>query len=161
MRIWFSEAERRCVCRQRFAGHRRGAVMLEFAFVLPLFLMLVLGIIEVGRLLMVTQLVTEASRAACRLAVLSGATAADVTNEATESLQAGGISSSVVVGVTITGQTTVGGPVDQPINLATIPEGYAVSVKVDVPFATVAWITPTFFRAPKVSVATVMRKESH
>ena len=160
MRTWFAESQRRCACRQRFAGHRRGAVMLEFAFVLPLFLMLVLGIIEVGRLLMVTQLVTEASRAACRLAVLAGATATDVTNEATESLQAGGISSSAVT-VTITGQTAVGGPIDQPINLATISEGCAVSVKVEVTFATVAWVTPTFFRAPKVSVATVMRKESH
>ncbi|MCY2987183.1 MAG: hypothetical protein NTY19_04845, partial [Planctomycetota bacterium] len=92
--------------------------------------------------------------------VLAGATATDVTNEATESLQAGGISSSAVT-VTITGQTAVGGPIDQPINLATISEGCAVSVKVEVTFATVAWVTPTFFRAPKVSVATVMRKESH
>ncbi|MCY2986963.1 MAG: pilus assembly protein [Planctomycetota bacterium] len=158
MRTWFPEARRRCVGRQRFVGHRPGATVVEFALVLPLFLVLVSGIMEVGRFMMVNQLVTEASRAACRLAVLSGATENEVTNEAKQLLAAGGISASAVT-VTITGQTTAGGPIDQTIVLANILQGYSVSVKVEVTNATVAWVMPTLLRVPKVSVATVMRKE--
>ena len=151
---------RRKMGRSLASRPRQGAAMVELAFVLPIFLMLVFGILEVGRIVMVSQLVTEASRVACRLAVLTGVTATDVTNEAKTFLTAGGIPTSAVT-VTITGQTAAGGPIDQTINLATIQEGLAVCVRVQVNYAQAAWIPPTQFAVPTVSASTVMRKESH
>ena len=146
--------------RSRAARPRQGAAMIELAFVLPVFLMLVFGILEVGRIVMVSQMVTEASRVACRLAVLTGVTATDVTNEATTFLTAGGIPASAVT-VTITGQTVAGGAINQTIKLATIQEGLAVCVRVQVNYAQAAWIPPTRFAVPTISASTVMRKESH
>ena len=142
------------------AGRRYGTATVEFALVLPILMSLVLGIIEVGRIVMISQMVAEASREACRLAVLSGVTSAAVTSEAQLYLTAAGIPTSAVT-TTITGQTVSGGSVDQTINLATIPEGYAVKVKVQVDYAKAAWITPQTFSVPTISASTVMRKEAH
>ncbi|MBM4074830.1 MAG: pilus assembly protein, partial [Planctomycetes bacterium] len=60
---------------------RRGAAMVEMALVLPLFLMLVLGIIEFGRAMMIANLVTNAAREGARTAVLDGSTNASVTSD--------------------------------------------------------------------------------
>ncbi|MCP4175332.1 MAG: pilus assembly protein [Fuerstiella sp.] len=59
---------------------RRGAAMVEMAVCFPVF-MLLLGIIEFGRGLMVSQLLTSAAREGCRSAVIDGATDASVEAE--------------------------------------------------------------------------------
>lgn len=48
---------------------RKGAAMLEFAAVAPVFFMLVFGIIELGRGLMVISLLNHAARISCRKAI--------------------------------------------------------------------------------------------
>ncbi len=48
---------------------RRGVAAVEMALVAPLFMLLVLGIIEFGRYLMVGQLVTNAAREGTRMAI--------------------------------------------------------------------------------------------
>ena len=48
--------------------NRTGATAVEFAFIVLPFFMLVFGIVEFGRLMMVKDLMTEASREAARLA---------------------------------------------------------------------------------------------
>jgi len=53
---------------------RGGASVVEFALVLPLFLVLVFGIIEFGRAMQVSQLVTNVAREGARRAVLPGST---------------------------------------------------------------------------------------
>lgn len=61
----------------RMATHplpRRGASLVEMALVLPVFMLVVTGIIEFGRAMMVGQLVTNAARHGARLAVIDGAT---------------------------------------------------------------------------------------
>ena len=50
---------------------RRGTAMVEMALVLPIFLMLVLGIIEFGRAMMIANLVTNAAREGARVACVS------------------------------------------------------------------------------------------
>src|SRR3954452_19389663 len=57
---------------------RRGAAAVEFAVVLPLFVVLVFGMIEYGRMVMVQQIITNASREGARRAVLDGATPSTV-----------------------------------------------------------------------------------
>ena len=56
---------------------RRGAVVVETAIVLPIFLLVLLGIMEFGRAMMVSQLVTTAARDANRMAIMSGSSNAE------------------------------------------------------------------------------------
>ncbi len=57
---------------------RTGAAVVEFAVVAPLLFMLTLGLMEVSRMVMVKQLLINASREGARLAVLPGATSDEV-----------------------------------------------------------------------------------
>ena len=54
---------------QRESTERRGVAAVEMAFVFPIFMLLVLGVIEFGRYMMVGQLVTNAAREGSRLAI--------------------------------------------------------------------------------------------
>ena len=60
--------------RPRREPRRRGASAVEMAVIAPVFLTLVLGIIESSRLGMVSQLLTTAVREGCRVAVINGMT---------------------------------------------------------------------------------------
>ena len=62
---------------QRTLGHslrlESGAMALEFAFIVPVFLMLALGTVEVGRALFVDHTLTKAVRDGARYAIVRGA----------------------------------------------------------------------------------------
>src|SRR6185503_18474885 len=57
---------------------RRGASAVEFAIVAPVFFMMIFGMIEYGRLVMVQQILTNATREGARRAVLQDATTSAV-----------------------------------------------------------------------------------
>src|SRR5688572_9227995 len=57
---------------------QRGAAAVEFAVVAPVFILLIFGMIEYGRMVMVQQMLTNASREGARRAVLEGASESDV-----------------------------------------------------------------------------------
>lgn len=78
---------------------RRGGAIVETAFVLPLMLLFLFGIMEYGRYLLVLQMATNAAREACRYAVThtkpvtlagvtEGCTTSDVQNVAAKFLSA-------------------------------------------------------------------------
>jgi Flp pilus assembly protein TadG len=71
--------------------NRKAAALVEMAVVFPVLLMLILGMVEVGRLGMVSQLVTTAAREGCRVAVLNGKTQANVEARIEELLESAGI----------------------------------------------------------------------
>lgn len=75
---------------------RRGAALVEMAVVFPILLMLILGMVEAGRLGMVSQLVTTAARDGCRVAVLNGKTQANAEARIESVLEGGGISDYTV-----------------------------------------------------------------
>ena len=65
---------------ERSRAHtRRGATLVETAIVLSTFFIFVFGIIEMSRLGMVAQLLTDAAREGCRIAILDGKSPLDVT----------------------------------------------------------------------------------
>src|SRR3954451_18844471 len=78
------------------AHNRRGAAVVEFAVVAPVFFLLVFGIIEYGRMVMVQQLITNASREGARRGVLDGATTTEVTTVVGNYLARGGINGATV-----------------------------------------------------------------
>jgi len=63
----------------RHPDSRQGAAAVETALVLPLFFLIVFGIIEFGRAFMVAQLLTNAAREGARAAITAGSTNTDVT----------------------------------------------------------------------------------
>ena len=113
----------------------------------PIFFLLVLGMIEYGRMVMVQQVITNASREGAREAVLDGATAATVTSTVNDYLTAGSIS-----GATVT--------VD-PSPLSGAEFGDPVTVTVSIPFSQVSWLpSPMYLGGRTMTASTVMRRES-
>ncbi len=124
---------------------RRGVATVEFAIVAPLFFMLVLGCIELGRALMVQQILTNASRTGARDAVtLSGteASAIAAASDFADGASVGGIE------VTVTP------------NPSTASSGDMITVTVTVPYANVTWVpAPWFMGGKTLTASSVMRKE--
>jgi len=104
-----------------FARETRGAEVVEFALVLPLFLFLAAGIIDMGFLFNNYQTLTNAAREGARVAIVPGATDNDIRDRVKQYLQADGMNPDSV--------TTTITPVQ--INL---PGGIVNGVKVHVAY---------------------------
>jgi len=90
------------------ASDTRGAVLVEFALVLPVMLVIFAGIFDFGMAFQRYQTVTNAAREGARMAILPGYTTADVQNRVSDYLAAGGVSgtpTTTVDPVTITPET--------------------------------------------------------
>jgi Flp pilus assembly pilin Flp len=134
------------VCRS-CRRNRRGAAAVEFAVVAPLFFLLVFGMIEFGRMVMIQQVLTNASREGARVAVLDGATTADVQTAV----------DNYMVSASVQGATLSVNP-DPPSSAG---YGEAVTVVVSVPFDQVSWLpSPMFIGGHTLSATTVMRRET-
>jgi Flp pilus assembly protein TadG len=137
---------------------RRGAAMVETAVVLPIFFMIVLGIIEFGRAMMVAQLLTNGAREGARLAVLSDATNASVETAVLDFVESavGVPRAKVTVAIAIT--PAAGNP--NPGNvLANARKRDLCDVKVDVAFTDVDYIPGNFLAGRKLSGQCAMRRE--
>jgi hypothetical protein len=77
-------------CRRLRQGER-GAELIEFALVLPLLLLLVLGIVDFGFLFQRLEVVTNAAREGARIAVLPGYGTADIRDRVNDYLEEGGV----------------------------------------------------------------------
>lgn len=126
---------------------RRGVAVVEFAVVAPVFVLILLGMIEFGRMAMVQQVITNASREGARIGVLDGATRAGVTARVNSYLTSAGIPTG---GVTVSP--------DPPDSAG---YGESVTVGVQVPFGEVSWLpTPRFIGNQMLSAECVMRRET-
>jgi Flp pilus assembly protein TadG len=130
-----------------YRRNRRATAAVEFAIVAPVFLLMVFGMIEYGRMVMVQQIITNASREGARTAVLDGATTSSVTAAVNSYLTSGSIS-----GATVTVDP------NPPSNAA---YGDPVTVTVSVPFSQVSWLpSPMYLGGTTLTSATVMRRET-
>ena len=77
---------------ERSPRSERGAQLIEFALVLPLLLLIILGIMDFGLLFQRYEAVTNAAREGARIAVLSGYTTPDVQARVTQYLGDAGLS---------------------------------------------------------------------
>ena len=89
------------------ARHRRGTVIVEAAVVLPVLLIMMLGIWEVGRIIQLQQIISNSAREGARLAAagkLNGTdvTAAMVQQEVRDYLTTTGFPTTAVSGAVIT-----------------------------------------------------------
>jgi Flp pilus assembly protein TadG len=119
----------------------------EFALVAPVFLVLIFGMIEFGRAIMVQQTITNASREGARVAVLDGTTTTLVTTTINNYL-----SNCQIAGATVS---------MLPTTPSTAAYGDPVTVTVSVRFEDVSWLPSPWFLAGKtLSAQTVMRRET-
>ena len=132
--------------------NRRGAAVVEFAVVAPVFILLVFGMIEFGRAIMVQQVLVNASREGARQAVLDGSTLTEAQGRVDVYLTAANINGSTteyaINGVTVSDPTA-----------ATL--GEAVTVRVSVPFDSVSLLpVPNYLGGVILTSASVMRRET-
>jgi Flp pilus assembly protein TadG len=104
----------------------------EFAVVAPVFLLFVLGLIEMGRGFMVTNQLNSAARNGCRTGVLSSKTYTDITNSVDNDMKAAGITGySTTVKVNDTAVTS---------NTYSPNTNDQIQVSVSVPVGNVSWL---------------------
>ena len=128
---------------------RRGATAVEMAFIAPVFLILVLGIIETSRVGMVAQLLTTAAREGCRVAVLDGMGQTDVQDRITTVLSGSGISVGTVTPTCPSGYTWT-----------SAPSGIPITVSLSVSYNNVSWLkVPVFFKNATISASATMSSE--
>ncbi|MCG8583239.1 MAG: pilus assembly protein [Pirellulales bacterium] len=130
--------------------HRRGAAVVEFAIVLPIFFLMVFGMIEFGRMVMVRQVLTNASREGARIGVLDGATTAEVETAVEAYLTNASIPHTPGTVVTVT-----------PDPPSSAGYGESVTVTATVAFDDVSWLpSPMYLGSTNVTSTTVMRREA-
>ncbi len=126
---------------------RRGAAVVEFAIVVPIFTLLVFGMIEFGRMVMVHQLLAGAAREGARQAIVNGATAVEVEQTVRNFLTATSIDGQEA-SVTVTPDP------------ATAPTGTTVTVEAGIAFEKASWLpAPHFLKQVTLNAASVMRHE--
>lgn len=111
---------------------RRGVEVVEFALVLPLIVMLLLGAIEAARAVMVVHALQEAAQAGCRVYSVKGTTQADATAMINEAMTRARVTNYMVAF-----KPAMKDDVDV--------SGEPVTVTVSASFANVAWLSPRFF----------------
>jgi Flp pilus assembly protein TadG len=112
---------------------RVGAHIVEFAFVIPVFFVFIFALIEIGRGMMVSSLMTNAARVGCRTGTLPGKTNSDVATAVSDMLAAQGISGHTTA-ITVNGAAT---------NVSAAASQDTISVVVSVPAANTTWL-PSF-----------------
>jgi hypothetical protein len=126
---------------------RRGVAAVEFAMVVPFFILLVFGMIEISRGIMVHQILINAAREGAREAILDGATVGDVRT---------------VVANYLAGADISGSPADVSPNPASAASRTAITVTVTVPANNVSWLVSSrYFPAGSVfSASATMLNEA-
>jgi Flp pilus assembly protein TadG len=129
----------------RRAVDRCGAAVVEFAVVAPVFFMLVVGIIEVGRAMMVQQVLINASREGARRASMLASNQTVVLNAVSEYTDGTGVH-----GVTATVSP----------DPAAASAGDQITVTATVNFNDVSWMpAPWIMGGKNLTASAVMRKE--
>lgn len=109
---------------------RHGAAAVEFAVVAPLLFFLLLGLIEFGRLMMVQQIMTNASREGARKSVLANA----------QWEGAGGVSETVQNYMNSAGIDTGDYSCPMPSNFTSANAGDSIEIQVSVLYGKVSWM---------------------
>jgi len=143
------------VCR-RCRKRRRGAAAVEFAVIAPVFFLMIFGMIEFGRMVMVQQILTNASREGARVAVLDGALRNGTVSNP-------GVIDSIETYLSNAKINAAGATVTiDPYIPSDAGYGEPVTVTVAIPFSQVSWLPSSFFDngAKVLSATTVMRRET-
>jgi Flp pilus assembly protein TadG len=110
--------------------------MIEFAVVAPVLFLLLLGIFEIGRGLMVSELLLAGARAGCRVGVIAGKSSSDVKTATDAYLKAVGVQGDTAT--VLVNDVAVSGSGPDPLTNA--PSGAEVTVRITVPVSSITWL---------------------
>ena len=115
--------------------HRQaGAALVEFAFVLPIILLFFFAMVELSRVMLLQHSVDTAAYEGARNAMVPGATSDDAIASARKLLAAAKLTSPVIT-----------------VEPTTISESTPlVTVRIELPVAENAWLTPFWFKSGRV-----------
>ncbi len=130
-------------------GRRRAASVTEFALVSPFLFLSLLGIIEVGRGLMVVHLLNDAAMAGCRVGIIEGKTTGNITTTVTNTLTAAGIS-----GDTVSVQVN-----DGSSDASTAKLGDEITVIATIPISSMSWVPGAKYLKGSLQGQYTMRRE--
>jgi Flp pilus assembly protein TadG len=129
---------------------RRGTATVEFAVIAPIFMTMILGVIEFGRALMVLETLNNVARSGARAGSLSGNASSDITSAVTSALTDSGINNPTV-NIKVNGQA---------VDASSAVSGDSVSVSVSVPYTQVSWLPNSIFLGNATLTGNVvMRRE--
>ena len=133
---------------------RRGATTAEMALVLPVFVLSILGVIEIGRTMMLIEQVLEnAARTGARMAILGNTTNSQVTTSVQSLVQ----NTTKVTTSNVT--VTVGVNGSNSASLSTAVPGDTISVSVAVPVAASSWVPPNYLKGKTITALCTMPHE--
>lgn len=139
---------------RRLKTKRLCAAVAEFAVVAPIFMLLVFGMMEFGRAIMVQQVLVNASREGARQAVLDGATTTDVQDQVNLYLDPSGIDGESIA------YFVNGSQVSNPTGNNSA-FGDAIGVEVSVNFSNVSWMpVPKYIGGAVLRARSTMRRET-
>jgi Flp pilus assembly protein TadG len=138
--------------------NRRGAAIVEMALTLPVFFMVVLGIIEFGRAMWVSNMVTNSAREGTRMAILDGSSNAAVQQAVQDFLTSTLGINAADISTTITISAAAGNP--DPVNeCGNANSRDLISITVSVPFNQVALVSGSYLDGTNLVGSCAMRHE--
>ena len=132
----------------RSKSRASGTTIIEVGFVLPIFLLLVFGMVEIGRAFMVSHLLSNAARNGCRIGVLPNKANSDITSSVNSTL-AGQVSNQTTT-VTVNGVVA---------DASTANSGDQITVTVSVTAANVTWLPAARYLTGTLSADYALRRE--
>jgi Flp pilus assembly protein TadG len=128
---------------------RRGATTVEVAVVAPIVFAIILGIIELGRGLMVIHMLNNAAQAGARTGIIEGKSTANIKSVVVSALTGSGIS-----GETATVQVN-----DGTTDASAAGAGDEITVLVKVPISSISWVPVPKFLSGSLQGQYTMRRE--
>jgi Flp pilus assembly protein TadG len=130
---------------------RAAKAVVEFALLLPFFAALIVGMLEMGRAIIVKEILSDAAQKGCRTGALAGKSNTDVTADVNNILSTDKNISGTTTTILVNGQAA---------DVGSATTGDQISVKVSVPFANATWTTTFFLSGQTIeSEAVVMMKQ--
>jgi len=125
---------------------RRGTATVEFALVAPFLCLILMGMFELGRAVMVKNILSDAARKACRTGIQRDKGNADIASEVNNIMSDNGFTTAKfnppsVGAINITVTDPNGTVLTDSLDA---PSGTVVSVQVCIPVSSTAWV-PTIF----------------
>lgn len=148
-------------------GRRRSIAAVELACVAPLLALILVGMFELSRGVMVKETLSNSARKACRTGIQRDKASIDIYNDAVNIMTDNGFDSSkfnpappgvpatsLNIGfVTITVTDPGGNELSDALNA---PQGSIISVQVGIPTSSIFWISTYFLQATMVESETVV-----
>jgi hypothetical protein len=139
-------------------NRRRGAAVAEFAFVAPILVLVLMGMIELCRGIMVKVTLSDAARKGCRTGIQRDKANADIVTDCTNIMTDNGFDSSkfspgskgnIIITVTDPNGNSLSDCLDAP-------SGSKVSVQVTIPVSSTTWVPQMFLPNGSLESETVV-----